>query len=417
MRYTLAIIALLPWALAHLLWRARRQPEYLRHWGERFGFFGTRSPAPTLWIHAVSVGEARAAEPLIAALRTRYPDHRILLTHMTPTGRATSETLFGNTVERVYLPYDTPGAMRRFLNHFRPDIGLIMETELWPNLIASCKERNIPLLLVNARLSEKSARRYARFPTLTRTALQNLSAITAIGSDDAQRLTALGAAEVQVAGSMKFDITPPPAMIERSAALRTLCGQRPVFLCASTREGEEALILDVWQKVDAGNTALLIIVPRHPQRFDEVARLIEQRGLALQRRSSSAPVETATRVWLGDSMGEMFAYYAAADVAFVGGSLRDFGCQNLIEACAVGTPVLVGPSIFNFPDATRGALASGAALQVSDAGQLVTMARQLLKDDSTRHAMSDAGRSFAASHRGATQRNLELIERFIPAAR
>ena len=417
MRYTLAIYALLPWAILHLLWRARRQPEYLRHWGERFGFFSPRSPVPTIWIHAVSVGETRAAEPLVKALRQRYPDHRILLTHMTPTGRATSIDVFGDTVERVYLPYDTPGAMRRFLAHFRPSIGLIMETELWPNLIACCKQAEVPLLLVNARLSEKSARRYARFPTLTRAALQNLRAITAIGSDDAQRLTALGAPEVQVTGSIKFDIAPPAQMIERGVALRTLCGERPVLLCASTREGEEALILDAWKKVDAGNTALLVMVPRHPQRFDEVARLIESRSLSLQRRSSGAPVDVATQVWLGDSMGEMFAYYAAADVAFVGGSLLEFGCQNLIEACAVGAPVLIGPSIFNFPDAARGAIAAGAAQQVEDAIGLATVAQQLLTDAGKRQLMSHAGRVFAAAHRGATQRNLDLIERFIPAVR
>jgi len=202
--YTLTILALLPWALLHLLWRARRQPEYLRHWGERFGFYSAVPPGPTFWIHAVSVGETRAAQPLIAALRARYPDHRILFTHMTPTGRATSEALFGDMVTRVYLPYDTPWAVHRFLRHFRPVLGIIMETELWPNLIAICRTQGVPLLLVNARLSEKSARRYARVPRLTRAALEKLAAISAIGEDDARRLTALGAEKVSIFGNMKF---------------------------------------------------------------------------------------------------------------------------------------------------------------------------------------------------------------------
>lgn len=411
--YTLAVVALLPWAMLHLLWRARRQPAYLRHWGERFGFYPALSPAPTFWIHAVSVGETRAAQPLVAALKARYPNHRILLTHMTPTGRTTSEDLFGDTVTRVYLPYDTPWAMRRFLRHFRPSIGLIMETELWPNLIATCRTQQIPLLLVNARLSERSARRYGRFPKLTQMALTQLAAISAIGEDDAARLRALGAPEVSVFGSVKFDITPPDQIPD----FRAQIGQRPVFLCASTREGEEVLILDEWIKVGTGGTALLIIVPRHPQRFDEVAGLITARGLKFQRRTDNQPVATTTQVWLGDSMGEMFAYHAAADVVFVGGSLLDFGCQNLIEPCAVGTPVLIGPSTFNFAEAARGAIKAGAAIQVGTVTELVAQAHALLADDSRRNAMATAGRRFATQHRGATERTMALVERFIPAAR
>lgn len=411
--YTLVLLALLPWAMLHLLWRARRQPAYLKHWGERFGCFKPRPPGPLIWIHAVSVGETRAAQPLIEALAQACPAHRILLTHMTPTGRATSKALFGGRVTRAYLPYDTPWAMRRFLRHYRPDIGIVMETELWPNLIAACTERRVPLLLVNARLSDKSARRYARFPDLTRNALRQLAGIAAIGAEDAKRLQALGAPAVEVFGNMKFDIAPPDDPID----FRARIGQRPVFLCASTREGEEALILDQWRKVGAGGTALLAIIPRHPQRFDEVARLVEARGLKLQRRSDDAPVATDTQVWLGDSMGEMFAYYAAADIAFVGGSLLDFGCQNLIEACAVGTPVLLGPSTFNFADAAQGALGAGAARQVRDVDELVGQAVALLDDAPTREAMAGAGHAFAARHRGATARTLALVERFTPAGR
>jgi len=416
--YTLVLHALLPWACLHLLWRARRQPEYLRHWGERFGCYAGKPSQPMIWLHAVSVGETRAAQPLVAALAARYPDHRILLTHMTPTGRATSEALFGDTVERVYLPYDSPWAMRRFLRHFRPRLGLIMETELWPNLIAACRDAHIPLLLVNARLSEKSARNYARFPKLTRSALTQLAAIAANGAADAQRLRELGATEVAVCGNMKFDIEPPAAQIELGARLRALSGDRPLFLCASTREGEEALILDEWNKLGAHETALLAIVPRHPQRFDAVAQLVAARGLKLQRRSDATPIAADTQVWLGDSMGEMFAYYAAASVngvAFVGGSLLDFGSQNLIEACAVGTPVLIGPSTFNFAEAAQAAIAAGAVRQVPDAAALVAQALALLDAPAARAAMGAAGQSFSAEHRGATRRTLALVERFMPS--
>jgi len=419
--YTLALWLLLPWGLLHLLWRARRQRDYLRHWGERFGRYLAAPAAPVIWIHAVSVGETRAAQPLVAALKARHPDHRILLTHMTPTGRQTSETLFGDGVERIYLPYDYPFAVRRFLDHFRPRLGLIMETELWPNLITACRARGVPLALVNARLSEKSARGYARFPHLAREALGALAAISAQGEGDAARLLALGAPKVEVLGNVKFDIAPPAGQLALAAEFRRRLGQRRVLLAASTREGEEAQLLDAWrEKLGAGDTpkdVLLVIVPRHPQRFDEVAALAAARGLPLQRRSDAAPVAAATRIWLGDSMGEMFAYYAAADVAFVGGSLREFGSQNFIEACAVGTPVLLGASTFNFADAARDAVACGAARQCVTAGEIVEAATRLLADGEERRRMREAGLAFAARHRGATDRTLVLIERLLtPAA-
>lgn len=413
--YSLVVFALLPWALLHLLWRARRQPQYLRHWNERFGFFGRRLDRPTIWIHAVSVGETRAAQPLVGALRQRYPGHRILITHMTPTGRQTSEDLFDDDIERHYLPYDTPGSARRFLRHFRPQLGIIMETELWPNTIAACREAGMPLLLLNARLSERSARRYARWPRLTREALEGLSSVAAIGADDARRLGELGK-EAAVFGNLKFDIEPPAAQLGLSREFRQRCGNRPVILCASSRDGEEELILDAW-KSGAPIGALLVIVPRHPQRFDAVGALAAAKGYKVSRRSQDEDVPPDTGVWIGDSMGEMFAYYAAADVAFVGGSLLDFGSQNLIEPCAVGTPVLIGPSTFNFRDAAQEAVARGAALAVADAGELVAQATALLADDARRRDMGEKGKAFAAAHRGATARSLALIERFIPAAR
>lgn len=420
--YTLAVLALLPWAVLHLLWRARRQPEYLRHWSERFGFFAAAkaqdSPAPTIWLHAVSVGETRAAQPLVAALRERYPGHRILFTHMTPTGRATSEALFGDSVERIYLPYDTPWAMRRFLRHYRPEFGLIMETELWPNLIATCRQENVPLRLVNARLSERSEWRYAKFPALTREALRSLTAIGAQSANDAARLEALGAQSVTITGNIKFDVTTPQEQIELGRTLRASWGNRPAWLAASTREGEEGLILDAWRKsggakVGAGGTALLVIVPRHPQRFDEVARLVTERGLSMQRRSEKSAIQAATQVLIGDSMGEMFAWYASVDVAFIGGSLLDFGSQNLIEAAACGTPILIGPSTRNFAEAAREAIACGAARSVPDADDLVGQVNALLANTGVRQVMGAAGRAFAGRHRGATARTMEMISRAV----
>ena len=408
--YSLLTLLLLPWALLHLLWRARRQPDYLHHWTERLGWFGRPAPMPLIWVHAVSVGETRAAQPLIAALRLRYPQHRILITHMTPTGRATAATLFGDAVTSAYLPYDLPWAAGRFLDHFQPAFGLIVETEIWPNLIAAARGRGIPVLLVNARLSERSANRYARWPSLTGSALAGLAAVAAQGEDDADRLRALGARQVEVLGNLKYDVTPPDAQLAVGADFRRQLGERPVFLCASTRDGEEELILDAWQRY--GNpAALLLIVPRHPQRFADVGRLLDQHQVAWQRRSDGRPVAAASQVWLGDSMGEMFAYYQACDVAFVGGSLLEFGGQNLIEPCAVGKPVLVGPHTFNFAEAAREAVAIGAARCVESAEELVRTACALLDAPAERQQMAAQGMTFAARHRGATGRTLTLIDR------
>lgn len=406
--YTLLLYALLPRALWHLLARARRQPEYLEHIPQRFGYYRERIAEPVVWVHAVSVGETRAAQPLINALRRRSPAQRILLTHMTPTGRETGQAIYGDAVTQCYLPYDLPAAVARFLDHFRPRAGILMETEVWPNLIHACRERSIPLYLVNARLSEKSYRRYRRFAQLARTSLCELTAIAAQTRDDAQRLLDLGAENVVVTGNLKFDVEPDPEQLELGKALRARFGaDRPVFLAASTRDGEEALLLDHLHGLDAA--ALLVIVPRHPQRFEEVASLVARRGFRFQRRSENAAIDPQTQVVLGDSLGEMFAYYAACDVAFVGGSLLPFGGQNLIEACAVGRPVLIGPHTYNFTEAADSAVAAGAALRVGDADQLVREADRLLRDPVTARRMGAAGLAFARMHRGATRRVLELI--------
>ena len=411
--YTLLLVLLLPYMLFHLLWRSRRQPEYLRHIGERFGFYHGKSPTPLIWLHAVSVGETRAAVPLVAQLQARYPEHRILLTHMTPTGRETGRQLFGDQVLQCYLPYDFPFAAKRFLRHFKPEIGLLLETEIWFNLVQSCKEARVPLLLINARMSEKSARKYGLFKTLSRDSLQSLSAIAAQTEADARRLVELGAPSVKITGNLKFDVAAPQSAINLGKNLRDQFGaSRPVFLAASTREGEEALIMEALAKIDIPNL-LMVIVPRHPQRFEQVADMLTQRDIRFQRRSEDTPITPDTRVLLGDSMGEMFAYYVACDIAFIGGSLLPLGGQNLIEASALGKPVLIGPHTFNFAEVSELAVQAGAALRLANAEELVLTARDLLKAPQKIKAMSVAALAFADRHRGATERLMALIEPYI----
>ncbi|OGS96324.1 MAG: 3-deoxy-D-manno-octulosonic acid transferase [Gallionellales bacterium RIFCSPLOWO2_02_FULL_57_47] len=415
--YTLALWLLLPYVFLRLAWRAREQPEYLRHIGERFGFYSEQSDRPVIWLHTVSVGETRAAQSLIIKLRATYPDHQILLTHTTPTGRAASEQLYGDGVLRVYLPYDYPFSVNRFLRHFRPQFGILMETEIWFNLIHACRETGVPLLLLNARMSEKSARNYARFERLTRDALNGLAAIAAQTADDAARLADLGAQNVTVTGNLKFDIAPPPAMLELGKQLRAQFGSsRRVFLAASTRDGEEALLLDALEQVHIPGL-LMVIVPRHPQRFSQVAALLEQRGIPFRRRSEigkagepqNREVAADIKAVLGDSMGEMFAYYAAADLAFVGGSLLPYGGQNLIEACAAGAPVVVGPHTHNFAEATRLAVAAGAAAQVQDNGGLVMELQRLLDNPDALCKMQRRCAGFVEANRGATEKSLLVI--------
>jgi 3-deoxy-D-manno-octulosonic-acid transferase len=406
----------LPLVLGRLWWRGRREPGYRAHLGERLGFYGPRQEhGLTIMVHAVSVGETRAAEPLVEALLASWPGCRILLTHMTPTGRATGHALFGKHGERLiqsYLPYDTGFMVGRFLHHFQPRICILMETEVWPNLIAACAAHGVPVALVNARLSERSLRRGRRFGGLMMEAARAITVVAAQTEADARRIASLGAPQVAVTGSIKFDVVPPEAALRTGAMLRERLGARPVLLCASTREGEEALILDAWRRMARPAGMLLLLVPRHPQRFDEVARMVEERGFSLARRSS-LPGRVDADVLLGDSMGEMFAYYAACDCAFIGGSLLPLGGQNLIEACALGKPVLVGEHTFNFLQATDEAVAAGGALRVADADALLRTAASLLEDAPRRAAMGARALAFAGHHRGATARTVELLQQLI----
>ncbi|SFD64349.1 3-deoxy-D-manno-octulosonic-acid transferase [Massilia yuzhufengensis] len=416
--YSLAWWLALPLVLARLWWRGRKEPGYRAHWAERLGFpDAAPSTRLTLWVHAVSVGETRAAEPLVEALLLAYPDSRILLTHMTPTGRATGAALFGHHGERVlqsYLPYDTGFMVARFLRRFTPRVCILMETEVWPNLIAGCARAGVPVALVNARLSERSLRRGRKMGALMTDAARAITLVAAQTEGDAERVRSLGAPTVAVTGSIKFDVVPPASALEKGAWLRERVKRRPVFLCASTREGEEALVLDAWQRApDKPQDALLAIVPRHPQRFDEVEKMIAARGLSVTRRSTLDGGALQADVLLGDSMGEMFAYFAACDCTFIGGSLMPLGGQNLIEACALGKPVLVGEHTFNFAQATDEAVQDGAALRVADADALIAAALRLLEDDAARAAMGAHALAFAGRHRGATLRTVELLRQLI----
>ncbi len=399
-----------PFVLLRLALRARRQPGYLERVGERFGSYASAERAPRIWIHAVSVGETRAAAPLVDALARRYPGHRILLTHMTPTGREAGRELFGDRVERAWLPYDHGFAVRRFLAHFTPAIGIVMETEIWPKLFEECARRGVPAVLANARLSERSARRYARWPSLARWALSNLAGVAAQTEADAERLAALGAAQPVVVGNVKFDLAIPDEMIERGRLLRERVGaERRVWVAGSTRDGEEALLLDAFAAADIDPRVVLAIVPRHPQRFDEVAALAAGRGFEVMRRTDATALPAGTRVMIGDSMGEMLAYYAAADLVIVGGSLLPFGSQNLIEACAVGKPVIVGPSTYNFEEAAASAIDAGAARRVADAREAIAVAATLTTDERARTGMGESARAFVAAHRGAVDRLVDWL--------
>jgi len=413
--YSLAWWFALPLVLLRLFVRGRKEPGYRLHIAERLGFYGGvpyDGKTPLLWVHAVSVGETRAAQPLIDALLAAYPTHQLLLTHMTPTGRATGKDLFGKQprVLQSFLPYDTGWRVGRFLRAFQPRICVLMETEVWPNVLAQCTRYDVPVALVNARLSERSLKKALKFPSLFVEAAAAMSCVAAQTESDAQRVKQLGAPDVHVTGSIKFDVTPPAEMLQRGALLRAQLGQRKVLVCANTRDGEEALILDALQAVNRPDI-LLMIVPRHPQRFDDVAQMVQARGLSLVRRSKAgtAPLNADVRVFLGDSMGEMFAYYSACDLAFVGGSLLPLGGHNLIEASAVGKPVLIGPHTFNFADAAENAIAAGGAIRVANAANLWQQAIRLLDDDLARNAMGQKAQYFAQQHGGATRRTMSLL--------
>jgi 3-deoxy-D-manno-octulosonic-acid transferase len=410
--YTLTLRIAAPFILLRLWGRGWREPGYHRHIRERFGYYRDGpgpgpAPRPLLWLHAVSVGEARASAALVRALAEVQPDHDLLVTCTTAAGREALKELHGETVQVAWLPYDYPGSVRRFLEHFRPRLALLIETELWPNLVAACGAFGVPVLLANARMSEGSALAYSRLPGLAGPTLAALAVVCAQSEADAARLRSLGARRVEVTGNLKFDSTPDAAKSADGKAWRARLA-RPVLLLASTREGEEKILLDALPAWDG--TLLVLVVPRHPRRFDEVS------ALAQSRRSSNPLPTPQDRIHLGDTMGEMDFYYAAADVAVIGGSFVPRGGQNLIEACAAGVPVVFGPSMFNFAEAARLAVEAGAAHQAKNAADGIAEALRLLANVQAREKMGAAGRRLCETHRGATEKHLKLCAELLRVA-
>lgn len=411
-----------PFALLRLWWRGRAEPLYRHAWWERLGFYrGLTAVAcpPTnrpLWLHAVSLGETRAAEALIQVLRAANPLLRIVLTHSTATGREAGRALLRQGDVQVWFPYDTPGAVGRFLAHFQPAAVVMMETEVWPSLCKVAAGAGIPVILANARLSEKSLRRGRRFRALLGAAASRLTLVLAQTPEDAQRIRQMGAPSIQVAGNVKYDMTPNPDLLDRGRRWR-LSQIRPLLVAASTREGEERQLLAAWRacaNVVVAHGARLCIVPRHPQRFNEVADLIVSQGFTLSRRSQWPGNEPGSTdgeadVWLGDSVGEMPAYYAAAHVGLLGGSFEPFGGQNLIEAAVCGCPLLIGPSTFNFALAATQSLDVGASMRCHSMTEAVAQALALMVDGHARESMSQAGVLLTSRSKGAAKRQAQAI--------
>ena len=408
--YSLLLRLATPLYFARLWWRGRQEPAYRQWWAERLGFGGAAAVRGRVWLHAVSLGEARAVAPLIEALRERRPGLRLLLTHGTATGREAGRALLHKGDAQAWLPYDTPGAARRFLRHHRPALGVVMETEIWPNLLHEARAAGLPLVLANARLSERSNAKGLQLAALLHPAMACFTQVLAQTEADAARLRGSGARDVRVLGNLKFDMTPSPGLLARGQAWRAAAA-RPVVLAAATREGEEAALLQAWRAL-LQPRPLLLLVPRHPQRFDDVAALVIQAGFALVRRSAwgdaPPPAALTADVWVGDSLGEMPVYYAAARVALLGGSFAPLGGQNLIEAAACGCPLVMGPHTFNFAQAAELALAAGAALRVPDMAAGVAEGVALATAERG-VAMSRYALAFAAAHRGAAVRTAGAV--------
>jgi 3-deoxy-D-manno-octulosonic-acid transferase len=418
--YTVLFHLGLPLIALRLWLRARKAPAYAQRIGERFARGLPPMQRGGIWVHAVSVGESIAAAPMIRALLARYPQMPITITCMTPTGSERIQSMFANEprVQHCYLPYDFPWAAGRFLDHIQPRIGVIMETELWPNHIHQCAKRGIPTVLANARLSERSARGYGRFARLTRPMLAEMSLIAVQTEAEAQRFRDLGARPegVTVTGSIKFDLTIDPQLLERAAQQREAwqTAQRPVWIAASTHAGEDEVILAAHRKLlESHSDALLILVPRHPERFNSVFELSQQQGFASVRRSTSDPVTRDTSVLVGDTMGELLFLYALADIAFVGGSLVLNGGHNLLEPAALDKPVLSGPHLFNFLEIAAMLRNAGALEEVSDAAGLAATVQRLIEHPDQAKTMADAGLAVMKANQGALQKLLDGIGRLI----
>lgn len=414
--YSVFFYLLIPFILLRLLWRSRRNPAYRHRIRERFGY-SEHFFEKTLWVHAVSLGESLIAVSLIKKLRLRYPALPIVVTTMTPTGAARIQAALGDSVSHLYIPYDLPSAVDRFLERLKPVIAVIVETELWPNLFAACRKREIPLVIANGRLSERSAKGYRRISLLTREMLETVSLLMAQSKADAERFLALGinSSRVAVTGNIKFDLELPSDLIPRSEVLRMHLGkERPIWIAASTHAGEEEIILKAHALIRKTEPqSLLILVPRHPERFTAVAELIVQQGFPFVRRSQGVSCQGDTAVFLGDTMGEMLLFYAACDVAFVAGSFARIGGHNLLEPAALSKPVITGPQLFNFTEIAELLNQAQALVEVQDASALAAAVLRFFADPAFGKQKGENARQVVEANRGALAKHIDFISRMI----
>lgn len=410
--YSFLFYLILPFIFLRLLWRSRRAPLYRQRLGERLGFCPERL-TQSIWIHTVSLGETIAAIPLIKILKERYPQSTMLITNMTPTGSERVKAAFGDSVWNFYIPYDLPDCVARFLKHINPQVCIIMETELWPNLFAACKAHDIPLVVTNARLSEKSAHCYQRVKPIVTEMFTAITILAAQSQADADRFIELGMPreKIRVTGSLKFDLDIPEQLSEQGKQLRAQLGvDRPVWIAASTHPGEDELILTAHHRIRQKlPNALLLLVPRHLERFDSVAALVQQQGFSLVRRSQQVPCDEETAVYLGDTMGELMLLYAACDVACIAGSFAPIGGHNIIEPAALHKPIVTGPQLFNFAEISELMLQAEGMLKVQTTEELAVAVLQLLEDPSYRQRMSENAFTVVEKNRGALKKQVELI--------
>ncbi len=411
--YTVLFYLALPFLFLRLIWRSRKAPDYRRRLLERVGFTPIRSDH-CIWVHSVSLGETIAATPLIKALKSLYPQHQMLITNMTPTGSARVKSVFGETVLNSYIPYDVPDAINRFIDRVNPQLLVVMETELWPNLFAVCRQRNIPVFIMNARLSEKSANGYRKIKGLTRDMLSAVTAMAVQAQPDADRFVELGLAKerMRITGNMKFDLELAADLPAKSAALRAELGnERLIWIAASTHPTEDEILLAAHRQImEKFSDALLILVPRHPERFNSVANLVEQQHMTCQRRSAGGACQATTQVFLGDSVGEMMLMYSVSDVACVAGSFVAIGGHNIVEPAALHKPVLTGPFVFNFAEISELMLKEHGMLQVQNAEQLAEEVIKLFADKTLRETMGENAYHVVEKNRGALQKQINLIK-------
>jgi 3-deoxy-D-manno-octulosonic-acid transferase len=418
--YSAALYLLTPVTVYHLIWRGFRFHEYFQRWDERYGLYQTPPQRMDVWLHAVSVGEVNAAAPVVNALLRQYPQLRCVITTITPTGSERVKALWGETVMHVYAPYDLPGAVARFLDHYRPALGLVMETELWPNLLFACRDRAVPVHLLNARLSARSLRGYSVLRPLIARALRTIKRIAAQSRDDAARFIQLGADADQVRdiGNLKFDIAIPERLEGFTAQFHEQLGaRRPVWIAASTHEDEEAAVIAIHRQLRLQWPELLLLwAPRHPERFARAIELAHAAQWAVASRGQDVWPSAATDVFVIDTLGELTAFYACADVAFVGGSLQAIGGHNLLEPAAVGTPAVTGPHLHNFVDIAKRLKEAGAVIICVDASAVADALQRLLQDAALREDIARIGRDLVAHGRGALPRTLDMIAADLPVA-